>query len=168
MDWMEAAAIAFADRCVDDLRTAGLLRVIKEVDHICYRVASLDRYQELKEELGSLGRLLSEATVNGRPIASFKLYKPFKLNSGFAIGVFELPSPKSTVDYPEGYEHIEVVTRLSLQDVLKEFPGLDFDTRHIHHPTNADITRRFSVGLVKFHERSLEEVIAEEQRNTFQ
>ena len=41
-------------------------------DHLCYRVESLDRYEMLKEKLRVFGRMVTEAPVNGRPIATFQ------------------------------------------------------------------------------------------------
>ncbi len=46
-------------------------------DHICYRVATMTRYEELREALKSEGVLVSESMIAGRPIATFRLLTPY-------------------------------------------------------------------------------------------
>ena len=78
-----------------------------EIDHLCYRVANLDRYETKKTELAQLGYLLSEAQVNGRPIATYKLKKPLEWSHGKYISLVELPAPKPGKNYSEGLEHFD-------------------------------------------------------------
>lgn len=113
------AAAAFAGALVRDLEAAGLGATYSEVDHICYRVADLDAYEAYKRALTSMGSLLSEAFINGRPIASYKLARAIDLGDGRAVSVIELPAPKPGTTYAEGFEHIEVVTRQSLTEFVE-------------------------------------------------
>lgn len=47
-----------------------------QMDHICYRVPTVEKYQTKKEELLTIGKFLGETQVNGRSISTFRLYNP--------------------------------------------------------------------------------------------
>jgi len=47
-----------------------------QLDHVCYRVATNERYAEKKRELAAVAQLLLENDVAGRPIAVFRLHSP--------------------------------------------------------------------------------------------
>lgn len=129
-----------------------------ELDHICYRVASPGRYEELRAALLPLGELLTEKLINGRPIASFKLHSPLVYQDRKIDGL-ELPSPKPGSPYPEGYEHVEFVVPEGLEAFQKRYAHLSFDTKGLHKSINADLRRAYEGFSVKFHEQSLEYVI---------
>lgn len=112
--------------------------------------------------MASVATLLSEAFINGRPIASYKLKQAIDLGDGHAVSVIELPAPKPGSAYAEGFEHIEVVTRQSLAEFIQAQTGLPLDLRNAKAKINADVSLRLPSGLVKFHETSLEAVIAAE------
>lgn len=129
-----------------------------ELDHICYRVETKERYAEVKQVLLEQANLLSETLINGRPICSFKLKEPFFYKNR-TIYVLELPSPKKGSPYKEGFEHLEFVTQTSLEDFLANHKNLDFDLKGFTKETNRDIRLIYDCGSVKFHEHSLEYVI---------
>jgi hypothetical protein len=129
-----------------------------ELDHICYRVASNERYEELKKELGELGQLLGETMIGGRPIATFRLYTPIRYEER-EIFVLELPAPKAGSDYPEGYEHVEFVIDQTLEDFMARYPDLDFKAKGLQKAVNADVQLQYEGFGVKFHRQSLEYVI---------
>ncbi len=160
----QARAAAFIEPLLGELRGLGVGGDLAEVDHVCYRVADLATYERYRLEFSSFADLLSEAFINGRPIASFKLRDPVMLASGARVAVVELPAPKAEAANAEGFEHFEVVTRAPLEEFLAKWPKLDFNTANFHAAANRDLSLRLSGGLVKFHEASLEDVIAEEQR----
>ena len=72
-----------------ELRVLGLMQHIQFIDHACYRVADLKQYQILKSKFAELGELLTEANVNGRPIATFKLFHPVQIDSSISIPLIE-------------------------------------------------------------------------------
>jgi len=78
-----------------------------ELDHICYRVETEERYQALKIALSNLGELLTESQIGGRVIASIKLNDPI-IYKNRKIEVVELPAPKQGSFYKEGFEHKKV------------------------------------------------------------
>ncbi|MEM6316124.1 MAG: VOC family protein [Bacteroidota bacterium] len=96
-----------------------------ELDHICYRVETLERYEALKIELATLGEQLTESIIGGRPIASFKLNEPI-FHKKRQISVIELPAPKQGSFYKEGYEHVEFVIDISFLDFMKQHSNLTF------------------------------------------
>lgn len=153
----------FTTKLLQELDAAGLGDIFTQVDHACYRVSSLSGYEELKRELKSHTKLLSEAYINGRPIASYKLNHPIKVSGKYLVDVLELPAPKPNASYEDGFEHIEVVTKTRLEDLITTYPQFTFNTHNLGAEINRDISLRLPSGLVKFHESSLEAVIAEEQ-----
>jgi uncharacterized protein len=155
---------SFVDPLIRQLISLGLRDHVSVIDHVCYRVGDLASYERLKDEVESVASLLSEAFINGRPIATYQLHSPITLSSGFSVSVLELPAPKLGVDYDEGWEHIEAVTHDSLDVFMARFRELKFNIRNLDAPINKDISLRLDGGLIKFHEAPLAAVIAEEQR----
>ncbi len=148
----------FLDQLFSALEKDGLKVDHYELDHICYRVDRMERYRELKNELGKLGHLLGEHIIGGRPIASFRLKSPIRYK-GREISVVELPAPKPGSNYPEGYEHVEFVIDQPLEEFVEQYPHLKFETKGIHKAINADVQLKYEGFSVKFHRQSLEYVI---------
>jgi uncharacterized protein len=166
----ETSAQLFLSQMVSDLETVGMAELAPQIDHFCLRVATVARYEEWKTYLEEMGVLLAETEVNGRPIATYKLHKSLlgkgNLVANTAVAVIELPSPKSNVDYPEGFEHVEIVVP-SLEELASTFAN-QFETSFVKSSASAkpikELKLKLKSGLVKFHERSLEEIIDQELR----
>jgi len=133
-----------------------------ELDHICYRVENIDEYNLKKEELSTLSKLLTESTVNGRNIATFKLNNPIEYKNR-KIYLIELPAPKEEKNYKSGLEHIEFVTKLPLEKIVARYPHLAFETYGINKRINADVTLKLGEFSLRFHNLSLEDVIKGER-----
>lgn len=129
-----------------------------ELDHICYRVETVEKYFELKEKLSAYGELLSEKEIAGRPISTFKLKRPIKF-ANRNIYCLELPAPKEGSNYQEGYEHGEFVIDTNFQDFMDLHKYVNFDTKAKDKPINPDISVKYDRLSVKFHRHSLEYVI---------
>lgn len=142
------AALAEKRIAVDDLF----------MDHICYRVATQERYEELKAALMLENQLLTESMIKGRPICTFKLGQGFEYD-GRVVDVLELPAPKEGKAYEEGYEHVEFVLKEDFQSFMDRYPEVDFDQSGMGKPLNADIRVQLEKLAVKFHLQSLERVI---------
>lgn len=128
-------------------------------DHVCYRVATHSRYEELREALEADGTLESQAMIAGRPIATFQLHTPIAYK-GRQIEALELPAPKPGSDYKEGWEHAEFVVLQPLPEFIAQYPQLTFDTRAIGKPLNPEIGIRLTADYqAKFHNKTLLEVI---------
>lgn len=135
-----------------------------ELDHICYRVESVDLYKTKKEELSHHGELLVESMVNGRLISTFKLFDPIVYKKR-KIYLIELPSPKSSHSYSNGLEHVEFVTKEPLQKIMERYPQYSFEAFGIHKKINADITLKLGDYCIRFHNQSLEDVIKLEKKH---
>ena len=133
-----------------------------ELDHICYRVQSVDEYKIKKEELKNFGELLIESLVNGRLISTFKLHDPIVYKNR-KIFLVELPAPKAIHSYPSGLEHAEFVTKEPLQKIIDRYPQYSFEAFGIHKKINADITLKLGDYCIRFHNQSLEEIIKMEK-----
>ncbi|KAF2077113.1 hypothetical protein CYY_001560 [Polysphondylium violaceum] len=147
-------------------------------DHICYRVSTPELYFEKKKQLLEIGVLLSEAVINGRPIASIKLHQPI-VYKGRDVQMIELPMPKPGRPHWDGLEHMEMVidtdfnefinkhsknswvlgaiTKEINPDIELEFTLTEQDKLKINHPSDRlDQHRTISV---KFHRQPLDKVI---------
>jgi predicted metalloenzyme YecM len=148
----------FLDRLFLHLDEVGIAVSAFELDHICYRVETMERYKELKTELQKRGTLLTESQIGGRPISSYKLHKPIQY-LGRNIAVIELPAPKPGSHYPEGWEHVEFVLGYHPAKFLEQYPNLKFKTKALSKSINPDVSLQFDGFAVKFHEHSLAYVI---------
>lgn len=133
-----------------------------DIDHLCYRVDSIKRYEELKSSFLNLGSLLIESEVNGRQIATFKLNSPIVFRDWF-IDVVELPSPKLSKPMREGFEHIEVVCDLSFRELEDKYKHLKLDLSGLAKENNKEFKIDLGEISLKFHHISLESVIRAEK-----
>ncbi len=134
------------------------------MDHVCYRVATLERYATLKTELSILCDEPYESLVNGRPISVFVLRTPFRIGERI-ISCIELPAPKPGADYPEGWEHAEFVVDEPLPHFESRYDELPFDHKGMDKQHNRELGLKIGQGLqVKFHEQPLTQVIKIEQQ----
>jgi predicted metalloenzyme YecM len=129
-----------------------------QMDHLCYRVASLEAYEVKKQELAEFGRLLGETQVNGRPIATFRLREPI-MHDTWRIDTIELPAPKAGVSTPEGLEHVEFVLFDDQEDFLKKYAHKQFEMKSADRGINPEIAFKLPTYTVKFHLLSLPAVV---------
>lgn len=154
--------IPFLKRLFEALEQDGIATEGLPLDHLCYRVETLERYMAWKSLLSKNGRLLGEQVIGGRPIATFKLHTPFSFG-GRLIDVVELPAPKPGSPYTEGWEHAEFVAGEDPRAFAARYPALTWDHSGADKPVNADVRLGYAGFSVKFHERALEVVIAGER-----
>lgn len=136
-----------------------------DIDHLCYRVDSLKRYEELKGVFLTFGKLLIESDVNGRPIATFKLDSHIKFRD-WVIDVVELPAPKASKPVKEGFEHIEVVCDVSFRELEEKYKHLKLDLGGLKKDFNQEFEIDLGERNIKFHHMSLESVIRVEENKT--
>lgn len=129
-----------------------------ELDHVCYRVETLQRYEALKKMLETEAELLGEKMISGRPICTYKLKEPLRYEAR-EIWVLELPAPKDGSPYQEGFEHVEFVIDTSFEDFMLRYPHIPFDTKALGKAINPDIGIDSDGARVKFHQNSLEYVV---------
>jgi len=130
-----------------------------ELDHICYRVETLEKYIELKKNLLGIWKLLIENIIWWREISTFKLNEPIVYKNR-KIFIIELPSPKKGSKYDEWYEHIEFVINEGFNDFMNKYNKIEFKKKALNKTRNPDIQVKFNNNIsVKFHHNSLENVI---------
>lgn len=135
-----------------------------KLDHVCYRVSSVEDYKKYQTELSKLGTLLSETEINGRNISTYKLLKPIHFQDR-EISVIELPSPKEGKPHPESFEHVEFVIPENFEDFMAQHPNIKFDLKDVGKEINPDIRINYDGFTVKFHHQTLEYVIEYEQKS---
>jgi uncharacterized protein len=129
-----------------------------QMDHICYRVTSRESYDIKKQELAKVGKLLGEAQVNGRPIATFRLLEPIRYRN-WRIDAIELPAPKEGTEMKEGLEHVELVLFDDKEDFLKKYATKQFEMRAADRVVNPEIGFKLPSYTVKFHLLNLPAVL---------
>jgi len=140
------------------LKQSGIDVKDYQLDHICFRVETWERYIELKKVIANQGELLAETIIGGRPIATYLLNQPF-LYKNRSINCLELPSPKEGSPYKEGFEHVELVIDIPFEEFIEKYPDINFKTKGMNKAVNPDISIKFPEGAVKFHHHTLEYVI---------
>jgi hypothetical protein len=128
------------------------------MDHICYRVATPDRYSALLQELSAAAILLGETVISGRNIATFELRDYLKVD-GWTIPYLELPAPKEGSPYREGLEHAELVVIGALGRFAQRHSDLAFDTKGLTKDINPELGFKTDRLSVKFHEQPLGAVV---------
>lgn len=141
----------------NELLTLGIDLDGMVVDHLCYRVKTEEEYFIKKAQLSRQGVLLTEAFVNGRPIATFRLSEPFVVD-GHEIKLVELPFPKKGTSYETGFEHAEVILQESFESFKNRFPHLSF-SQGGHPNVNPEYALRTKHGSLKLHYVPLDRVI---------
>lgn len=128
------------------------------MDHICYRVETTERYQELLGTLGEVATLLGENEVSGRQIATFE-FQEYLRSGGWTVPYLELPEPKEGSPYAEGLEHVEFVVIGSLEKFMKRHNDIAFSTKGMNKLINPEAGVKAEGISVKFHEQQLGAVV---------
>jgi predicted metalloenzyme YecM len=144
--------------------SAGLERLgvnrseVSMMDHICYRVETTERYNEMMERLEAVGTMIGENMVSGRPIATFELDDYLQVD-GWTVPYVELPAPKTGSFYKEGLEHVELVVVGSLGRFLTHHTELPFSSGGMNKKVNPEAGLKAEGISVKFHEQQLGAVV---------
>jgi predicted metalloenzyme YecM len=154
----------FLAQILKEIQAEGFdLSDFAQMDHLCYRVSSMESYQSRKQELAAFGKLLGETQVNGRPIATFRLHEPIRYQN-WRIDAVELPAPKAGVVTAEGLEHVELVLFDDKADFLKKYAHKQFDMKSADRGINPEIGYKLPTYTVKFHLLNLPTVVYLEQK----
>lgn len=147
----------FYRQLCSELQTLGLRHSNLTPDHLCFRVGSIQEYDFYRKWLMQFGELLTEASVNGRPISTFKLKTPFRIDDQ-RIDLLELPAPKSSTTYETGFEHTEFLIQDSFEEFIRNHPDLEF-SRSPSKILNEELSLKTQTGTAKFHYTRLDRVI---------
>lgn len=150
----------------DDLLAAhGVeLNELVQLDTICYRVETNERYDQLMRQLAHVAVLVSETDVNGRQIAVFEPAVPLQAGRWRTISYIELPQPKLGSFYPEGIDHVQYVTRRGLSDFRKVHSDISFEDKGLASHLNPLLKLSGDNVSVKLHDKHMGSVIQLEQR----
>ena len=133
------------------------------MDHLCYRVDTNERYEQLRREIGQIAILIDQSEVSGRQISTYEFDEPI-VASGWRVPYLELPAPKDGSPYPEGLEYAELVVIGNLERFIARHSGLAFDHKAMTKPINQEVSLKTDTISVKFHEQPLGAVVRIEQR----
>lgn len=146
------------------LEKAGIDRSeLAMMDHVCYRVETIERYKEMFRSLGTLTNMIGEVDVAGRPIATFELDEPLRAD-GWVVPYLELPAPKEGSPYPEGLEHAELVVIGDVEKFAQHHSDLPFNRKGMDKVINPELGLKTDGLSVKFHEQPLGAVVRIEER----
>jgi predicted metalloenzyme YecM len=152
--------LSFLSKVLLELENRGVrLERHWDIDHLCYRTATLDRYLELKDEFETFADLLIESEVNGRPISTFRLRDPWQ-TAERTIELLELPAPKPGKVTVEGFEHLEIVCDLTMAELKDRLRDHALDESGLKKDWNQELELELSGCAVKFHHLSLASVVA--------
>lgn len=132
------------------------------IDHLCFRVQSLESYEQHKIDFSNFGQMLIESEVNGRMIATYKLSEPVVFGN-YQIDLVELPAPKAGKKTIEGFEHVEVVIDEPFEKLMSQYSYMDLDTGGLKKAFNQELEIEMEGCALKFHPLSLESVIGLEK-----
>ena len=150
---------AHVARITNELAEFGIGRSeLAELDHLCYRVETNERYEEMKQVLGEIALLRGETEVQGRMIAIFRLNEYIQSN-GWVIPYIELPAPKEGSPYKEGLEHAEFVVVGDLDVFQGNHAGAPFDTKAMDRPVNPELGLKTNRAAMKFHKLQIGAVV---------
>lgn len=133
------------------------------MDHVCYRVETIERYKEMFKSLGTIANMIGEVDVAGRPIATFELDEPLRAD-GWIVPYLELPAPKEGSPYPEGLEHAELVVIGDVEKFAQRHSDLPFNRKGMNKVINPELGLKIDGLSVKFHEQPLGAVVRIEDR----
>lgn len=155
---------SFIESISDGLSRLGIVRAeLSMMDHVCYRVETLERYQQILTRAATIGTLLGENIVNGRPIATFELHEYLEVD-GWTVPYLELPAPKEGSSYQEGLEHAELVVIGSLERFVERHKELPFKRDGADKAINPEVGLKKEGISVKFHEQQLGAVVRIEKQ----
>ncbi len=141
------------------------------IDHICYRCISDEQYDSMKDVLSEHSQLLDESEIWWRRVSIRKLSEPFQ-TLWWDIPCVELSAPKSNNTHPEWREHIEIVVE-DLEVFYEQYRKLITETKWFTKMRNRDLEIEFPDSrpwwqlAVKFHEKSIEDILLEEKNPPF-
>lgn len=99
-----------------------------------------------------------ESEVNGRLISTFKLPSPILFND-WEIDLIEVPAPKAGKITTDGFEHFEIVSDLTFDEIKSRYAQCQFDESGLAKDFNQELEISFNGFALKFHHLSLESVI---------
>lgn len=98
-----------------------------EIDHLAVRMNDCETAERWRTLLLEGGLLLKESEINGRPICLFELIQAVEFCGQFTK-IIELPFPKRKTYPNEGWEHIEIVFPMQLNESIERWTSRTLET----------------------------------------
>lgn len=141
----------FLDQTYDGLGALDLDVTGLVLDHVGYQTNSKEDYESKRTELLKTVILKSENVVGGRRVGIFQLNEPLKYKEQI-INAVELVEPKEGQICESRLDHTEFVTPKTFDEMMNQYPNINWDTSAKDRPEFAKLQLRLNNGLgVKFH-----------------
>lgn len=141
----------FLDKVFVKLNKLGVDVSGLELDHLGYKVATNEEYDQTKAEFLKLGDCVGEPILNDRRIGHFKLFIPLEYGE-YHIPALELIAPMQSEQCATGFEHAEFVLKESYQSFMAKHPKLNWDLSAVNRSEFSMIKLRLDENTqVKFH-----------------
>lgn len=128
------------------------------IDHICWRCESQKDFEGMETTFLEMGTLFHKSDHNGRPIILIMLDTAIQFKNQ-TISLIELPAPKKTTHYTNGFEHAEFVIKGELTDLISKYSDLPWETKNINKAINPDVKLNYNGITIKFHPYTLAHVV---------
>lgn len=149
----------FLDQTYSGLQEIGLDVGEFVLDHVGYQANSKEDYESKRAELLKTAVLKSENIVGGRRVGIFQLNEPliYKVQK---IDAAELVEPKEGQVCESRLDHTEFVTPKTFDEMMVQYPKINWDTSAKDRPEFAKLQLRLANGLgAKFHRAHIFEEI---------
>lgn len=157
-----------------------------QADHIALRINDSELAKLAHQEWQKEGEVISQATINGRPIIVMAFDKPLHWGK-WSIECLELPYPAAGKTYPEqSWEHVEFVIPSQATtaeqfsaEIRAQFPKLDAHWDHLadqgvkvklsspkgegERLNNPTVAFKWQGICIKLHPHSLKRIVESEQ-----
>ena len=145
----------FLDKIFRHLERLGINVSRFEIDHIAYATSSGSEYDKLKPEFVKHGKLIRENIIGKRRVGVCKLFKKLRYKN-YSISALEFMEPKKGEIKKSGLEHAEFIIDSGLEDFMKKYSTLPWDSSHIRRDRFPRLKLILEKGLeVKFHLASI-------------
>lgn len=126
-----------------------------KLDHVAYQTKSSDEYDLLKKEFENMAELVREPVVGERRVGVFKFKTP-PVYQGQSIKAIEVIEPKNNQICESGLEHAEYIPSISLEELVKKYPEVNWNTDNINRPEFPMLIVKLSDNMqVKFPRNSV-------------
>lgn len=128
------------------------------IDHLCFRVQTVEEYQRIKPLIQKFSKGVLENAHHGRPVTKFLLSEPLIVGN-YEIPVIEMPAPKQGQVINTGLEHLEMVVGDDYERIKERYASLwsgTDDSGEFNQPMFVAFNNGHSI---KFHKLPISEVI---------
>lgn len=153
---------AFYWQQINRLRDLGIDAVGHPVSHVAYRVASLDEYLVIREQIEAHCRANVENVWNGRPIAKMVLNEAADLGNGASVDLVELIPPEHGAPVAMGLEHVGIVLGEGVEEFSRTYEAAITKQQHQSENCEPYLITFHDLTTVKFYRYSLMDVCIRE------